>query len=432
MEDRTNIQADQRQDHLETLRSKMDMKAEKMVLERRMQIERMERGLEQQLENERKITANALERHEREGILARELSLLKREHLRQMKMRERITAASEELKALDKKRRESFVNKHLITQLAEKEAVRAQEKLEKLKIQEIIESEKRCMEEKAEMNVSFIHADKLKYREELLKQIKDGNQNQRDMQRDKILENALLEQTLRKIREEDEIEEAARLERVSNVKREIEGFQRQREMQKQSEKLSREAEVAKSKAYTEEKEKQKEQIVQNSKDRELEKSKFIDHISELNASKLYQRKEREDILEFLVEEEARQRDIQKDKERASRAEKVRIDLQNFYKKHIEEKELASKSNFKEQEQYRNQLLANLALQEQLEMSSAGKKDLKKKELRESLLNQMKDKHRRQIREWQRQSALLDEQLEEEDRLRRMCNYKDPQILDDLD
>ncbi|XP_054268584.1 meiosis-specific nuclear structural protein 1-like [Macrosteles quadrilineatus] len=315
MEERTNIQAEQRQNCLETLRSKMDMKAEKMVLERRMQ---MERGLEQQLEDERKITGNTntLERHEEGGTLARALHLLELAHLREVRMMERITAASEELKALDKKRREAYVNKHLTTQLAEKEAVTAQEKLEKSKIQEITESEKKCMEEKADMNVSFIHAEKLKYREESLEQIKEGNQNQRDTQRDRILENALLEQTLRKIREEDEIEEAARLERVSSVKREIEGLKKQREMQKQREKLSREAEEARIKAYADEKE--------NQEEKEKEEKMIIDFILlHLNGSKIYHRNEREDILELVEEEEPRHRGIPRDEERAFRAERER-------------------------------------------------------------------------------------------------------------
>lgn len=417
-EERNKILKEQRQDTVEAEKSKMDKKAEHLVLERRMQMERVEREMEEKLEKERNEVNAAYDKQESEKRLAAEMSRLQRDEENDLKIREQLRESSEELKALESKLRGAYVRKQLTAQVAEKDAVAAQDKLEKLKIQRMIEAEEKCMEVQARLRENSLQAMKYKYRDELLNQIKEGNKKEQDAKRDLVLEKALLEQSMRKLREEDERDKEIRLERLKQVKQEIEEFQRQKEIRKQEEKIAKGEEERMLKEYADEKERQEQKRINDLKEKKEIKNKVRDQITRMHISKLQTTREREDILAELAEEEIRQRELKKDKEKADAADKLKEDFLNAYKKHVEGKDAAWRADYEDQERYRYQLLEKIALQERLDKSSAGNKGLRSKELQESLQRQIKDRHRRQVEEWQRQSALEKlSEVEEEERMR---------------
>ncbi|KAJ8979960.1 hypothetical protein NQ317_006405 [Molorchus minor] len=75
---------------------------------------------------------------QRENNLARELDKIKREEIRNVRLRQQIRENSQELREVERKLRAAYINKALTAQIAQKEAERQNEKIQEQKAYEIL------------------------------------------------------------------------------------------------------------------------------------------------------------------------------------------------------------------------------------------------------------------------------------------------------
>ncbi|XP_019389064.1 PREDICTED: meiosis-specific nuclear structural protein 1 [Crocodylus porosus] len=385
-------------------------RAEQKRLSRLLRDEEHERRMDEALrraQENKKLRDLQLEQEER---LANELARLNYEKLKDEKMRQQIRENSIELRELEKKLKSAYMTKERAAQIAEKEAI----KYEKMKRDAEIAQRMKEEHEKVTMEESSAeqrrYKEKIIYQQELEKQLEDQEKNKQHAYEEFLKEKLMIDEIVRKIYEEDQMEKQLKLEKVRATQRYIEEFKIQQdkwqrkkseEMEEENKKIMEFANLqrqreegwkAKVRASEEIKEKLQNMIAQNL-EREQQKRDDLEQVRQ----------------ELYLEEQA-EADRKKEMVEIEKRIRQRLELRQTYDEQLALKKIVRQATQEEEAAFKQQMLAKFAEDDRIEQMNAQKRRIKQLEHRKAVEKLIEDRRKQFLAD--RERELEERQLEE--------------------
>jgi hypothetical protein len=205
-------------------------------LERCMHYQRRERETADRLLQAREREAFSEKRVERTEALARELDKIKRNELKELKLRQSLRENCHELRELESKLRTAYVAKELATQLAEKNAKKLEDKLkqqeEYQKLQEAIVT----LDEMNRIAGEEEIRKKAQYRQELQDQMIINEKRKRYVYDEFLREKKMIDDIVQRIHAEDEREREEKMCKMQKTKEEMDAFKKAQQIWRNNEK----------------------------------------------------------------------------------------------------------------------------------------------------------------------------------------------------
>ncbi|CAF0708426.1 unnamed protein product [Brachionus calyciflorus] len=416
-----------RQNNLDRMYESEDKVNAKRIYREQERIRR-EREIEESLLKAETDRAMKLETKHREETLAQELERYKLDLLRETKMRQQLRETSYELRELEAKLKEAYVAKERHAQMAEKEAHKFDSLLEDAQIMKRMKEEA----ERAEQNQKLIDQNKKiemrQYKQDLHKQLEEKENNKQKSYEEFLKEKLLIDEIVRKIHEEDQKEFERKLLAQKATREYIEEFKKQREIWKQQERETMEAENRKIMEYSKIQKERDDNQKANKKAREEAVEKVQNRLFGQIEKEREAREEMERIRQELYLEE--QEEVVRNHERNELERKIRqrLDLQKQYEEQMQFKSMRQNAEKEEEERIKQQMLDKFAADDKIEQMNAQKRRMKQldhkrmvetlleerrqrmnmekqRELDERVLNDKLDAYRRQIIEEERVKLL---------------------------
>lgn len=395
-----------RQNNLDRIYESEDKVNAKRIFREHERIRR-EREIEESLLKAETERAVQLENKQREESLAKELERYKLDLLRETKMRQQLRETSYELRELESKLKEAYVAKERHAQIAEKEAHKFDSLLEDAQIMKRMKEEA----ERAEQNQKLIEQNKKiemkQYKQDLHKQLEEKENNKQKAYEEFLKEKLLIDEIIRKIYEEDQKEHERKLLAQKATREYIDDFKRQREIWKQQEKETMEAENRKIIEYS--------KLQKERDDTQKAAKKAREEAIEKLQGKLYEqiekdreaREEMERIRQELYLEE--QEELVRNHERVEMERKIRqrLDLQKQYEEQMQFKVMRQQAEKEEEERIKQQMLDKFAADDKIEQMNAQKRRMKQLEHKRTVETLLDERRQRMNMEKQRE---LDERI----------------------
>jgi len=385
-------------------------KSERVVERKRQQFEQeqvlrelmTDQGLVQQAqEKERKKQVSQMEEK-----LANELERRHASRIREAQNRKRICESSEELRSLKEKLHAAQVTKQRAAQIRDKQIVYEEEQQREQLMATVME-EDRLAKLEAEAKVE---AGKHALREEAktlcLSQIRARELARTESRYEFEKERALVDDVVRKIREEDEQEERLRRQKQEETRIELQNFAARQTEYRREEAERAAAELAEIEAYAQKK-RAREQAIEDEKLRiEEEKRKaFFAMVGGMEA-KQKEKEEMEYLRNELYHEEHEAELVAKEKAKEQKMEMDRADMLRAYEQQMAMKEEKQRLEREEEMKLREQLQAKFAEDDRIEQMNLQKRRMKVQE------------HKREVEKL----ILARRQLFENERKREMSIY----------
>jgi hypothetical protein len=317
--------------------------------------------------------------YEQEEKLARELERIKLEKLRDEKMRQQLKQTSYELRELESKLREAYVSKERHAQMAEKEAHKFDDMIEDAQIMKRMKEEAERAEQHLKEKEIIKHAEKLKYKEDLTKQLEEKEYARQKAYEEFLKEKLMIDEIVRKLYEEDQREIERKMLQKKATREYIDEFKRQRELWKQRERDIMEEENKKIMEYA---------SVQRERDDSMKAFKEAKEkaMNELQRKLFKQiekeresREEMERVRQELYLEEQEQLARHHERNELERKLRQRIELKREYETQIEMKQVREHEQQLEEERIKQQMLEKFANDDKIELMNAQKRRMKQLE-----------------------------------------------------
>uniref|UniRef100_A0A663LXT7 Meiosis-specific nuclear structural protein 1 n=1 Tax=Athene cunicularia TaxID=194338 RepID=A0A663LXT7_ATHCN len=320
---------------------------------------------------------------EREERLAAELARLNREKLKDAKLRQQVRENSLELRELEKKLKSAYVNKERAAQIAEKAALQYEEmKCERERAQKMKEEYERVIKEESSAELRR-NEEKIMYQQELEKQLEEQEKKKQDAYKEFLREKLMIDEIVRKIYEEDQMEKQLKLDKMRATQMYIEEFKKEQaiwrrrkleEMEEENRKITEFANI----------QRQREED-RMAKVRETEEKK--QRLQSMNLQREQQKREElERLRQELYLEEQAETERQKELVRAGR----RCRKQFAFKQTVQQAVRG------EEEAFRQQLLAKFAEDDRVEQMNAQKRRMKQLEHRRAVEKFLEDRRKQFI------------------------------------
>ncbi|GLV45297.1 hypothetical protein CBL_05397 [Carabus blaptoides fortunei] len=355
-------------------------------------------------------------RIEQEEKLAKELSRLKREEIKEIKMRQQLRETSVELRELEAKLRCAYVTKELSAQLAEKEYLKMKQKEDEKLSNELIREALLTNAEAERIEAEEEFKRKVEYKKELQDQMILQYQQKQYMYEEFLKEKKLLDDIIQRIHDEDAREIEEKMYRLQRTKDEIDSFKAAQEIWRQKERQELEEENRRIEEFLREKEIKQRELNMQKNTEDAAKTKVTEEL----AMRIYvdelKRKEREEIVQDLLEEELKEKEDQKMKEEFRRQVDNRIEMQRVLARQLEERREKLRQEELEDARYKEQMIAKVIEDQKIEQMTAEKRRRKMMELRRDIEEHMQERRAKRAEEL-RQLLYLQEQdkLREENR-----------------
>ncbi|KAF7286351.1 hypothetical protein GWI33_005790 [Rhynchophorus ferrugineus] len=209
---------------IQLVRAKIEEKNRFGNLMRFMNKQRRELADEQEIQriNERKAKKEL--ESDQEIKLSYEVDNMKREEIRQLKLRQQLRENSHELRDLERKLKAAYVNKELAAQIAQKEAERNNEKIRERRTHEILQ---RAVIKEEELKRTLAEEDIMKkeqYKQELQEQIILREKSKRYLYEEYLREKKMIDDIIQRIHDEDEREIQERMCKMKRTREEMLAF----------------------------------------------------------------------------------------------------------------------------------------------------------------------------------------------------------------
>ncbi|ERL94882.1 hypothetical protein D910_12155 [Dendroctonus ponderosae] len=224
------------EDKLQLCKTKMEEKTRFGNLVRFMNKQRKEFEDEQQIQIRNEEMALNEYQHDQENNLARELSKIKSDELKQLKLRQQLRENSHELRDLERKLKAAYVNKELAAQIAEKEAERQNEKIQERRTHELLQEAQIREKEFKKMLTEEDMVKKAQYKKELQDQIILGEESKRYLYEEFLREKKMIDDIIQRIHDEDEREIHERMCKMQKTREEMMAFKAAQEAWKRKKK----------------------------------------------------------------------------------------------------------------------------------------------------------------------------------------------------
>ncbi|CAL8364729.1 meiosis-specific nuclear structural protein 1 [Gadus morhua] len=359
-------------------------KTEQRRLHRRMQHEVHERDVQEALlksEEERRNKEKQLEQEER---LAIELARIDHETQRDDKMRQHIKANSLELRELESKLRSAYLNRERAAQIAEKESMRFETMREEADFARQMKSEQQRAGAEQEKQEAQQSEEAARHRKELEQQLLEKERRREEAYEEFLQDKLLVDQVVRKIYEEDQMEMQLKLEKVLATQQYIEEFKKQRAEWRRLEQEKNDAENQRIREFSNYQRQTEETRAARMQEREQAKQHILQMLTDQHEAERRQREEMEQVREELCLEEQAEAVRRKDIEEMERKIRQRLVYQQTCQQQMLFKELRRREEQEEEEAFRRTMMAKFAEDDRLEQMNAQRRRMKQLEHRRAV------------------------------------------------
>uniref|UniRef100_K7G6B3 Meiosis-specific nuclear structural protein 1 n=1 Tax=Pelodiscus sinensis TaxID=13735 RepID=K7G6B3_PELSI len=346
----------------------------------------------QKAEENKKLKELQLEQEER---LATELARLNYEKLKDEKMRQQIRENSLELRELEKKLKSAYINKERAAQIAEKEAIR----YEKMPNYEADLSKMSLEQQKRDAEIAQMaelrrNKGKILYQQELEKQLEEQEKKKQDAYEAFLKEKLMIDEIVRKIYEEDQMEKQLKLDKMRATQRYIEEFKKEQAIWRRKKREEMEEENRKIMVFANMKQQREEDRMAKAQASEERKQKLQNMIAQNLEREQQEREDLEQVRQELYLEEQAEADRKREMVEMEKRIRQRLELRQTYETQLAFKKIVLQALQEEEEAFRQKMLAKFAEDDRIEQMNAQKRRMKQLEHRkaeEKLIQQSKQK-----------------------------------------
>ncbi|XP_049628797.1 meiosis-specific nuclear structural protein 1 [Suncus etruscus] len=381
----------------------------------------MEEAIQKAEENKR-LKELQLEQEEK---LAAELARLKHESIKDEKMRQQIRENSIELRELEKKLKAAYMNKERAAQIAERDAIKYEQMKRDAEIaRNMMEEHERLTKEEnaAEDKKNQVKA---QYCLDLEKQLEEQELKKQEAYKQLLKEKLMIDEIVRKIYEEDQLERQQRLEKMNVTRQYIEEFKKQQNLWRKKKREEMEDENRRIIEFAHMQQQREEDRMSKAQENEEKRQQLQNMLAQKLEEKMRQREDLEHIRQELYLEEQAADNKRKLKEEAEKKLRKQKELKQDFIEQMALKELVLQAAKEEEEIFRKAMLAKFAEDDRIELMNAQKQRMKQLEHRravekliEERRNQFLADKQHEIEEWQlqqRRQGCINEIIEEERR-----------------
>ncbi|XP_048518961.1 meiosis-specific nuclear structural protein 1 isoform X3 [Dendroctonus ponderosae] len=342
------------EDKLQLCKTKMEEKTRFGNLVRFMNKQRKEFEDEQQIQIRNEEMALNEYQHDQENNLARELSKIKSDELKQLKLRQQLRENSHELRDLERKLKAAYVNKELAAQIAEKEAERQNEKIQERRTHELLQEAQIREKEFKKMLTEEDMVKKAQYKKELQDQIILGEESKRYLYEEFLREKKMIDDIIQRIHDEDEREIHERMCKMQKTREEMMAFKAAQEAWKRKKKQDIEEENIRIQEFLQKKSADSTARFEEHKRKEEVKAKIQEDLAKQIYAQTIRKKEREDILQELMVEEQKEALERRHREEIEKQIRQRIEVRESLTEQLKEKEDRCRQEAIEDGKYKQQ------------------------------------------------------------------------------
>ncbi|EDL26251.1 meiosis-specific nuclear structural protein 1, isoform CRA_b, partial [Mus musculus] len=413
----------ERQAKNQVVQNENDEKVERQRFLRVLQNEQFELDMEEAIQ---KAEANKMLRDrqlEQEERLANELARLKHESLKDKKMRQQVRENSIELRELEQKLKAAYMNKERAAQIVEKDAMKYEQMKRDAEIERIMmeEHDRLLKEESAKQERR--NKERAQYYLDLEKQLEDQERRKQEAYEQLLKEKLMIDEIVRKIYEEDQVERQQKLEKKNAIQKYIEEFQRAQDFWRQKKREEMEEENRKIIEFAniqEQREGERMARVHEIEEKRVQRQNLL--MKQLEET-LRQRDDLEQVRQELYQEEQAEIIKLKVKEEAELRLRRQREMKQDFEDQMALKELILQAAKEEEETFKKAMLAKFAEDDRIELMNAQKqrmKQLEHKRAVEKLIEERRsqflaDKQREleELQLQQRRQGCINEIIEEE-------------------
>ncbi|XP_053898524.1 meiosis-specific nuclear structural protein 1 [Malaclemys terrapin pileata] len=379
-------------------------------LTRLLKDEEYERQMEeaiQKAEENKKLKELQLEQEER---LATELARLNYEKLKDEKMRQQIRDNSLELRELEKKLKSAYMNKERAAQIAEKEAIRYEKMKRDAEIsQKMKEEQERVIMEESSAELRR-NKEKILYQQELEKQLEEQEKKKQDAYEEFLKEKLMIDEIVRKIYEEDQMERQLKLEKMRATQRYIEEFKNEQAIWRRKKREEMEEENRKIVEFANMQQEREEDRMAKAQASEERKQKLQNMIAQNLEREQQEREDLEQVRQELYLEEQAEADRKREMAEMEKRIRQRLELRQTYEAQLAFKKIVLQALQEEEEAFRQKMLAKFAEDDRIEQMNAQKRRMKQLEHRKAVEKLIEERHKQFLADKERE--LEERQLEE--------------------
>ncbi|XP_054983844.1 meiosis-specific nuclear structural protein 1 [Sorex araneus] len=379
----------------------------------------MEEAIQKAEENKR-LKELQLEQEEK---LATELARLKHESIKDEKMRQKVRENSFELRELEKKLRAAYMNKERAAQIAERDAIKYEQMARDAEIARTMQEEHERLTKAENAAEDKRNQVKAQYSLDLEKQLEEQELKKQEAYKQLLQEKLMIDEIVRKIYEEDQMEKQQRLEKMNVTRKYIEEFKKEQALWRRKKHEEMEDENRKIMEFSQMQQQREEERMSKAQENEEKRQQLQTMLAQKLEEKMRQREDLEQMRQELYLEEQTAANEKRLKEEAEEKLRKQKELKQDFIEQIALKELVLQAAKEEEEIFRKAMLAKFAEDDRIELMNAQKQRMKQLEhkravekLIEERRNQFLADKQRDIEEWQlqqRRQGCINEIIEEE-------------------
>uniref|UniRef100_A0A8C3XLX3 Meiosis-specific nuclear structural protein 1 n=1 Tax=Chelydra serpentina TaxID=8475 RepID=A0A8C3XLX3_CHESE len=302
-----------------------------------------------------------------------------------------------ELRELEKKLKSAYMNKERAAQIAEKEAIRYEKMKRDAEIsQKMKEEQERVIMEESSAELRR-NKEKILYQQELEKQLEEQEKKKQDAYEEFLKEKLMIDEIVRKIYEEDQMERQLKLEKMRATQRYIEEFQKEQAIWRRKKREEMEEENRKIMEFANKQQQREEDRMAKA---QLPKT--------LKSYKMPDREDLEQVRQELYLEE--QAEADRKREMVGVCKRQRLELRQTYEAQLAFKKIVLQALQEEEEAFRQKMLAKFAEDDRIEQMNAQKRRMKQLEHRKAVEKLIEERHKQFLADKERE--LEERQLEE--------------------
>ncbi|MED6233907.1 hypothetical protein ATANTOWER_018955 [Ataeniobius toweri] len=363
---------------------------------RHVQQQNMERQTEDALIKAKEQRANRQRQLEQEERMAKELARIEHEKQRDEKMRQHIRENSLELRELKSKLKAAYVSKERAAQIAEKEALRLQTIREEAELADRMKREHEQAAAEIQKLQQKSHEGLVQHQRGLEQQLMEKERRRQEAYEEFLKEKLMVDEIIRKIYEEEQMERQLKLEKVKATHQDMEEFKRQQAEWRSMEQKRTEAENRRIMEFVRQRQHMEEIRMNQMKEREEAKEHRHKMLCEKMEEERKQREEMDRVRQDLYLEKQEEANRQRDIEEMEKRIRQRLMMQQSLQEQLAFKEMQKQQEKEEEEAFRKTMMAKFAEDDRIEQMNDRKRRMKQLEHKHEVEKLMED--RRRLRE----------------------------------
>nr|XP_022906666.1 meiosis-specific nuclear structural protein 1 [Onthophagus taurus] len=416
------------QDCLTLIRSRSDERNKYRNLTRYMQIQKSQLESADKIEHEKQAVALQSALVAKKEKLAQEIVKKKNEELSESLLRQQIRRDSYELRDLERKLKAAYVNKQLLTQLAERESERQAKKFKDKEVMIALEAARMKSEDYQKVQQEKEMKQKAKYKQELQDQMILVERTKRFQYEEFLREKKKIDDIVQRAHDEDERELQEKQCRIQRTREEMMKFKEAQELWKQKDRMRLQEEDRKLTEYVQAKAREQHIKEMNKAHSDKQNEERMENIAREMYLRQQRDSERQTFVEILKEEEILAEYRAKDQRELEKKIKLREETKQVLDYQLKEREDRIKKEAEEDAKYVEQLLAKMAEENRLEQMSAGKARMRLLQLKKDAVEQTKARRQMYAEKMQEEIRIEEERVRQEKRKQQIIDEERLKML----